>query len=117
MKSRLISLDVLRGLTIMLMTIVNNPGDWGNVYPPLLHAEWHGCTLTDLVFPTFLFIVGISVVLASPTLKSSSPAALQKIITRTLRILCLGLFLSFWSKIHFAGSETRFYGCNRSCVV
>jgi predicted acyltransferase len=105
MKSRLISLDVLRGLTIMLMTIVNNPGDWGNVYPPLLHAEWHGCTLTDLVFPTFLFIVGISVVLASPTLKSSSPAALQKIITRTLRILCLGLFLSFWSKIHFGDTE------------
>jgi predicted acyltransferase len=42
----------------MLMTIVNNPGDWGNVYPPLLHAEWHGFTLTDLVFPTFLFVVG-----------------------------------------------------------
>lgn len=54
-KERLISLDVFRGLTILLMTIVNNPGDWGNVYPPLLHADWHGCTPTDLVFP-FLFL-------------------------------------------------------------
>ena len=56
-KERLISLDVFRGLTILLMTIVNNPGDWGNVYPPLLHADWHGCTPTDLVFPFFVFII------------------------------------------------------------
>lgn len=98
-KSRLISLDVLRGLTIILMTIVNNPGDWGNVYAPLLHAEWHGCTPTDLVFPTFLFIVGVSVVLAAPQ-KSFGAGSVQKILTRTLRIFCLGLFLSFFSRIH-----------------
>ena len=104
MKSRLVSLDVLRGLTIMLMTIVNNPGDWGHVYAPLLHAEWHGCTPTDLVFPTFLFIVGVSVVLASPN-KDSGPSAIQKIVTRTLRIFCLGLFLSFWSKINIGDTE------------
>ncbi len=104
MKSRLVSLDVLRGLTIMLMTIVNNPGDWGHVYAPLLHAEWHGCTPTDLVFPTFLFIVGVSVVFASPN-KDSGPSAIQKIGTRTLRIFCLGLFLSFWSKINIGGTE------------
>jgi predicted acyltransferase len=99
MKPRLISLDVLRGLTIILMTIVNNPGDWGHVYSPLLHAEWHGCTITDLVFPTFLFIVGVSVVLATSH-KNLYSSTLQKIITRTLRIFCLGLFLSFFSKIH-----------------
>ena len=104
MKSRLISLDVLRGLTIILMTIVNNPGDWGHVYSPLLHAEWHGCTPTDLVFPTFLFIVGVSVVLATSN-KSLNINAIQKILTRTLRIFCLGLFLSFFSKIQAFGLE------------
>ena len=104
MKPRLISLDVLRGLTIILMTIVNNPGDWGHVYSPLLHAEWHGCSPTDLVFPTFLFIVGVSVVLATPG-KNLNIHVLQKIITRTLRIFCLGLFLSFFSKINAFGLE------------
>lgn len=57
MKPRLVSLDALRGLTIILMTIVNNPGDRSNVYIPLLHAEWHGCIPKDLVFPTFLFML------------------------------------------------------------
>ena len=104
MKPRLISLDVLRGLTIILMTIVNNPGDWGHVYSPLLHAEWHGCTPTDLVFPTFLFIVGVSVVLAT-TNKNLNINTIQKILTRTLRIFCLGLFLSFFSKIQAFGLE------------
>jgi len=104
MKSRLISLDVLRGLTIILMTIVNNPGDWGHVYSPLLHAEWHGCTPTDLVFPTFLFIVGVSVVLATSN-KTLNINAIQKILIRTLRIFCLGLFLSFFSKIQVFGLE------------
>ncbi|NIJ51260.1 acyltransferase family protein [Dyadobacter arcticus] len=104
MKQRLVSLDVLRGFTMILMTIVNNPGDWEHVYAPLLHAEWHGCTPTDLVFPTFLFIVGVSVVLASPD-QSSDGIILQRILTRTLRIFCLGLFLSFFSRIHFGGLE------------
>lgn len=104
MKNRLLSLDVLRGLTIMLMTIVNNPGDWGHVYAPFLHAEWHGCTPTDLVFPTFLFIVGITTVLATPQ-KIVTDATIQKILTRFLRIFLLGLFLNFFSKIHIFGLE------------
>ncbi len=104
MKNRLLSLDVLRGLTIMLMTIVNNPGDWGNVYPPFLHAEWHGFTPTDLVFPTFLFIVGITTVLATPR-KVLDQAVWEKILTRFLRIFSLGLFLNFFSKIHLFGLE------------
>ncbi|MBU1819975.1 MAG: DUF1624 domain-containing protein [Bacteroidetes bacterium] len=98
MKNRLLSLDVLRGLTIMLMTIVNNPGDWGHVYAPFLHAEWHGVTPTDLVFPTFLFIVGITTVLATPQ-KVLDADTLKKILTRFLRIFSLGLFLNFFSKI------------------
>ena len=65
-KERLLSLDVFRGFTILLMTIVNNPGDWGHVYAPLLHAEWHGCTLTDLVFPFFIFILGVAIPFAMP---------------------------------------------------
>ncbi|MGL5081697.1 MAG: acyltransferase family protein [Microcoleaceae cyanobacterium] len=55
---RLTSLDVVRGIAITSMILVNNPGSWSHVYPPLLHAEWHGCTPTDLVFPFFLFIAG-----------------------------------------------------------
>lgn len=99
MKQRLTSLDVFRGMTIMLMTIVNNPGDWGHIYPPLEHAEWHGCTPTDLVFPFFLFIVGVSAVLSMPV-KRFDAGTFERIITRTLRIFLLGLFLNFFSKIH-----------------
>jgi predicted acyltransferase len=58
---RLISLDVFRGLTMVAMTIVNNPGSWSYVYPPLRHAEWNGWTITDLVFPFFIFIVGAAI--------------------------------------------------------
>jgi len=57
---RLLSLDVFRGATIAAMLLVNNAGDWGNVFPPLAHAEWHGCTFTDLIFPFFLFIMGVA---------------------------------------------------------
>jgi predicted acyltransferase len=63
-KPRLTSLDVFRGMTIAAMILVNDAGDWGHVYWPLEHAEWHGWTPTDLIFPFFLFIVGISMVLS-----------------------------------------------------
>jgi predicted acyltransferase len=99
-QKRLLSIDIFRGLTVILMTIVNNPGDWGHIYAPLEHAEWHGYTLTDLVFPSFLFIVGISTVLSKP-----SEDQLLKIFKRALRIFLLGLSLSFFSKIH-AGDFT-----------
>ena len=103
-RERLISLDVFRGLTILLMTIVNNPGDWGNVYPPLLHAEWHGCTLTDLVFPFFIFIMGVAVPLAMPD-KFYDGTAFNKILVRSLRMLCLGIFFNFFGKIQLFGLE------------
>jgi predicted acyltransferase len=59
-RERLLSLDVFRGLTVAGMLLVNDPGSWGAIYPPLEHAEWHGWTPTDLIFPFFLFIVGIT---------------------------------------------------------
>ncbi|MFZ0596086.1 MAG: DUF5009 domain-containing protein [Flavobacterium sp.] len=103
-RERLISLDVFRGLTILLMTIVNNPGDWGNVYPPLLHAEWHGCTLTDLVFPFFIFIMGVAVPLAMPD-KIYDQNTFNKILVRSLRMLCLGIFFNYFSKIQLFGLD------------
>ncbi|TYZ14312.1 DUF1624 domain-containing protein [Hymenobacter lutimineralis] len=62
--ARLLSLDVFRGLTVLTMLLVNHPGDWGHIYEPLEHAKWNGCTVADLVFPFFLFIVGVSAVYA-----------------------------------------------------
>ena len=103
-RERLISLDVFRGLTILLMTIVNNPGDWGNVFPPLLHAEWHGCTLTDLVFPFFIFIMGVAVPLAMPEKKYDN-TTFNKILIRSLRMFCLGIFFNFFSKIQIFGLD------------
>ena len=102
---RLISLDMLRGLTIALMIMVNNPGSWGNLYWPLAHAKWHGVTITDFVFPFFIFIVGVSIVLS--THKQLAAGAdkkkmKKKIWIRSLKIFGLGLFLSLWPKFNFA---------------
>ncbi len=58
---RLLSLDVFRGITVAAMVLVNNPGTWSAIYAPLRHADWHGATPTDLIFPFFLFIVGVAV--------------------------------------------------------
>jgi predicted acyltransferase len=68
---RLLSLDVLRGATIATMILVNDPGDWDHIYPPLEHSVWNGCTPTDLVFPFFLFMAGVSVVYAMETRKAN----------------------------------------------
>lgn len=103
-KERLISLDVFRGFTILLMTIVNNPGSWAAIYPPLAHAEWHGCTPTDLVFPFFIFIMGSAIPFAMPT-KQFDYVVFNKIIVRSLRIFCLGLFLNYFSRIELLGLE------------
>ncbi len=94
---RLVSLDFFRGATIAAMIMVNNPGDWGHVYAPLLHAEWHGWTFTDLIFPFFLFIVGVAIVFAfSKKLSQNVPRKelYIKIIRRTIILFALGLFLN-----------------------
>jgi predicted acyltransferase len=97
---RLLSLDVFRGVTVMAMVLVNNPGDWGHIYAPLEHAHWNGCTPTDLVFPFFLFIMGVSIVYAMQRKKADSinhSALLIKSLKRAAVIFALGLFMStFW---------------------
>ena len=91
---RLLALDVLRGLAIMAMVLVNNPGSWSYVYAPLRHAEWHGWTLTDLIFPAFIVMVGISIQLSlSGKQQLSKAEAIQKGAVRALKLYALGLFL------------------------
>lgn len=92
MKQRIVSVDIFRGLTIALMILVNTPGTWEAVYPPLRHAEWNGYTPTDLVFPFFLFIVGTSIVFAYRERKHDA-ATHRKILIRSLKLIGLGLFL------------------------
>ena len=99
---RIYSIDVFRGITIAFMIIVNNPGSWSHVYPPLLHAEWNGYTPTDLVFPFFLFIVGAALGLGSSKLKAmDSKQAWKKIVKRTGIIFGLGLFLNLFPSFDF----------------
>ena len=105
---RLLSLDVFRGLTIAGMIMVNNPGDWSHVYPPLLHADWHGCTPTDWVFPFFLFIVGVAISIALGKRKErgdSFGVIYRKIGYRAVVIFALGLFLALFPNFRYEGSE------------
>ena len=92
MKDRILSVDIFRGMTIVLMVLVNTPGTWSNVYAPFLHAKWHGYTPTDLVFPFFLFIVGTSIVFAYQN-KETNTGTYKKITVRSLKLIGLGLFL------------------------
>jgi predicted acyltransferase len=89
------SLDVFRGATVALMILVNNPGSWKHLYPPLAHADWHGCTPTDLVFPFFLFAVGNALAFVMPGLMAGPRAAFwAKVAKRTLVIFLIGLLLN-----------------------
>ncbi len=103
-QERLISLDVFRGITVAAMILVNNPGSWGSVYAPLLHAPWNGCTPTDLIFPFFLFIVGVSIHFAyQPKVADGlNQKVLIKILKRTAIIFLLGLFLALFPKFSFS---------------
>ncbi len=99
---RLVSLDAFRGLTILLMIVVNTPGSWAYVYPPLRHSEWHGATPTDLVFPFFLFIVGVAMWFSFKSYNHKiSQAAFYKIIKRTTLIFLIGLLLNAFPKFSF----------------
>ncbi|WP_242083966.1 acyltransferase family protein [Aestuariivivens sediminis] len=95
MAHRIESVDLLRGFTIAAMILVNTPGTWSHVYPPLLHADWHGLTPTDLIFPFFLFIVGISIHLAYKN-KANEASTYKKITIRSVKLIGLGLFLSLF---------------------
>lgn len=95
--SRLVSLDIFRGLTVAFMIIVNTPGSWNYVYPPLRHASWHGCTLTDLVFPFFLFIVGVSMWYSLKKYGHEiNRGSILRILRRMVTIFVIGLFLAIF---------------------
>ncbi len=107
-QDRLLALDVFRGMTIILMLLVNNPGSWAHIYAPLRHASWHGCTLTDLVFPFFMFIVGVSMgfsIRRFPVLPSN--IFLIKAIKRGLILMLIGYLMRLFpfNDIHLANSR------------
>lgn len=117
-KQRLLSLDVMRGATVAAMTLVNNPGDWGHIYAPLEHSEWNGCTPTDLIFPFFLFMVGVSIVFAMETKAQDSAnhgkmilSALRRMVTLIVISWCIQLFY------HHSLSNLRFPGVLQRIAV
>lgn len=108
---RLVSLDIFRGMTIAGMILVNDPGTWSAIYWPLEHAEWHGWTPTDLIFPFFLFIVGVSMTMsfAARCRRGATRAALARhVVLRSLTILAIGWFLHLFPRFHF--STMRYMG-------
>ena len=96
-KKRLLSLDILRGITVAGMILVNNPGDWSHIYAPLKHAPWDGCTPTDLVFPFFVFCMGVAMYIShSKSNFNLNWATARKIIIRGLLIVLIGWALSWY---------------------
>lgn len=94
---RLLSLDILRGLTIAGMILVNNPGAWSDVYAPLKHVQWHGLTPTDLVFPFFMFIMGVSMFLSFKKYNwELTPASFRKIAKRSILLFLIGYALNWF---------------------
>src|SRR5690554_149309 len=99
-KGRLLSLDILRGITIAGMILVNNPGSWSSVYSPLQHAQWHGLTPTDLVFPFFMFIMGVSTFLSLRKFNfQPTRTAILKVVRRTILIFLIGLGLNWFGQL------------------
>ncbi len=115
---RLVFLDVFRGITIAGMILVNNPGTWQHIYWPLRHAEWDGWTPTDLVFPFFLFIVGVAIALAFGSRVESGRSKRDlylKVVKRSLIIFAIGLFLNAFPYFDF--SELRIPGVLQRIAV
>ncbi|MFC5741485.1 acyltransferase family protein [Dyella tabacisoli] len=113
MTRRLASVDALRGCTVAAMLLVNDPGDWGHVYAPLEHSLWHGCTPTDLVFPFFLFVVGVSIALGmEPRVnQGANPSVLTRAaLMRALRIVALGLLINVLAWLIMPGVHLRLPG-------
>ena len=103
--ARLTSLDAFRGFTIAAMVLVNNPGDWSNLYPQLAHAEWNGWTFTDWIFPFFLFIGGVSMAFSLGRLAEAGadkPSLLIKLFKRALLIFLIGFALNIIPNFNFA---------------
>ena len=108
---RVISVDMLRGMTVAMMLLVNDPGDWEHVFRQLDHAEWNGWTLTDLVFPTFLFLMGAAMVfsMSARTARGES-RKLQSwhVVLRSAKIFALNIAISLFPQMHW--NTMRFYG-------
>jgi predicted acyltransferase len=106
MKERLQSLDIFRGITIAAMILVNNPGSWDDDYPALLHSVWHGCTPADLIFPSFIFIAGVSIPLSRQArlAKGAASGDLRRhILRRALLLLGLGLIVTWFTGYDWHG--------------
>ena len=111
--SRLLSLDVLRGITIAGMIMVNNPGSWGSIYAPLGHAQWNGLTPTDLVFPFFMFIMGVSMYLSYKKFDFKiSTQTFTKLLRRSVLLFLIGLGIGWFglSMRHFNGLSAENMG-------
>jgi len=116
---RLVSLDAFRGITIAGMILVNNPGDWSAVYPPLEHAAWNSWTPADLIFPCFLFIVGVAITLSLPPRSTTGADRMRlaaKVLRRAALIFALGLFLNAfpdmdWTVLRIPGVLQRVALC------
>lgn len=109
MNQRYYSLDVFRGATVALMILVNNPGSWSYIFAPLAHADWHGATPTDLVFPFFLFAVGNAMAFVMPRLRESGDAIFwKKVLKRTALIFLIGLFINWWPFVQWQGESLVF---------
>lgn len=118
-QQRLVSLDVFRGLTIAGMIVVNNPGTWDHVYPPLLHAEWHGWTYTDTIFPFFLFIVGTAMAFSYGRRETEDGrrSLLAHTVRRAAIIFGIGLAINFLSVLLFHRAHVRIPGVLQRIAV
>ena len=112
-RQRSASVDALRGIAVAAMLLVNDPGDWSHVWWPLEHASWNGCTPTDLIFPGFLFIVGVSIALAfGPRVDAGLPrgSMMRTALIRGLRIVAVGVLLNALGWLAIDGAHMRFPG-------
>ncbi len=110
-KKRLLSLDFFRGLTVAAMILVNNPGDWDHIYAPLEHSKWNGCTPTDLIFPFFMFMVGVSIVYAISS-KKDDKTQHKNIILKALKrsVIIYIIFAATHFLFAFSFSQFRILG-------
>ena len=110
---RILALDVLRGITIAGMILVNNPGSWEHIYAPLRHAAWNGLTPTDLVFPFFMFIMGISTYISLRKYSFMlSKVAVRKVVQRMVVIFLIGIAIDWFLRFcyYWPGPEGIGFG-------
>ena len=117
-RERYLSLDVLRGLTIALMIVVNTPGSWSAIYAPFKHAPWHGFTITDWVFPSFLFVVGNAMSFSMiKMMQQEDKIFLKKVAKRALIIFVIGLFLAAYPFFRMVDGEAVVFDFSRIRIM